>query len=279
MIYVTGDNHQWTTFNHIERFAEGEGAHLTKDDYLIICGDFGMLWNYEHTGEYMPACHKDDCWVHDEAELYDWFNAAPWTTLWVDGNHENFSRLALYPVSEWHGGRVQKISDSIIHLMRGEVFEIDGKTIFTFGGAQSTDRGAIKGEEAAKLAQGKWWWSQEIPTTEEFNHGMVNLAKYNDKVDYVITHDCPLDTKNLLYLGMHDAYGNVYANEVSKMLQGIANIIDYKRWFCGHLHTDKIIDKVVITYKEVWPIDMNFEESWNEFEKRVKWKGGDRNAY
>ncbi len=84
-IFCSGDNHQWETFGHIEHFARNEGATLTKNDYLIICGDFGMLWNYEHTGEYVPSCPEDDCWVRREIELYDWFNNAPWTTLFVDG--------------------------------------------------------------------------------------------------------------------------------------------------------------------------------------------------
>ncbi len=179
-------------------------------------------------------------------------------------NHENFDRLALYPVSEWHGGRVQKISDSIIHLMRGEIYEIDGKKIFTFGGAQSTDRGAIKGEEAAKMAIGKWWWPQEIPTVEEFNYAMENLAKYNDEVDYVITHDCPLNTKYMLYCGRGDFYSNIYANKVSEMLQAIDDIVKYKCWFCGHLHVDQAINNVMITYQGVYPIDFNPSEEWEE---------------
>ena len=264
MIYVTGDNHQWTTCGHIEKFAKEEGADLTKDDYWIIGGEVGILWNYEETGEYVPSNPKDKCWVRDEIELYDWLNDAPWTTLFVLGNHENYDRWETYPISEWHGGHVQKISDSIIHLMRGEIYEIDGKTIFTFGGAQSTDRGAIKGEEAAKWVKGKWWWPQEIPSTDEINHAMENLAKYNDKVDYVITHDCPLDTKYMLYCGIHDYYNNVYANKVSEMLQSINNIIDYKRWFCGHLHVDQAIGKVMITYRKVYPIDFDPYEEWEE---------------
>ena len=32
------------------------------------------------------------------------------------------------------------ISDSICHLMRGQVFDIDGKTFFTFGGGNSIDK-------------------------------------------------------------------------------------------------------------------------------------------
>ena len=61
------------------------------------------------------------------------------TTLFVDGNHENFDRLYSYPIIEWHGGKVHKINSSIFHLMRGEIYEIDNKKIFAFGGASCHD--------------------------------------------------------------------------------------------------------------------------------------------
>ena len=62
-----------------------------------------------------------------------------YTTLFVDGNHEKFDRLSDYPVDTWNRGKVHKIRPSVIHLMRGQIFEIDGKSIFTFGGASSHD--------------------------------------------------------------------------------------------------------------------------------------------
>ena len=49
------------------------------------------------------------------------------------GNHENFTRLYNYPIEEWHGGKVHKIRDSVLHLMRGEIFDIDNKKAFIFG--------------------------------------------------------------------------------------------------------------------------------------------------
>lgn len=269
MIYVTGDIHGWVTFDHVEQFAKSKGAHLTKDDYLIICGDIGILWNYKETGISVPANPKDKCWTEEELKLYDWLNAAPWTTLFVLGNHENYDRWETYPVSNWHGGRVQKVSDSIIHLMRGEIYEIEGKTIFTFGGAQSTDRGAIKGEEVARLSKGKWWWPQEIPNTDEINHAMENLAKYDDKIDYIITHDCPLNAKNILYLVRFSYYNIVRADKVSRILQFFDDIVDYKRWFCGHLHIDDIAERVVITYKDFYPIDY---DPYGEIEKAFRGK-------
>ena len=83
----------------------------------------------------------------------DWLNEKNSTTLFVDGNHENFTRLYNYPVEEWHGGKVHKIRDSVLHLMRGEIFEINDKKIFTFGGAKSHDiqEGILNLDEEEKI--------------------------------------------------------------------------------------------------------------------------------
>ena len=66
--------------------------------------------------------------------------------------------------------------------MRGQVFEIEGKTIFTFGGATSIDRDFRR--------EGRSWWAQELPTYEELDVGIATLKRYGNKVDYIITHSC-----------------------------------------------------------------------------------------
>ena len=68
------------------------------------------------------------------------YTELPFSVLFVDGNHENFDLLNSYPVEIWKGGKVHRVKPNITHLMRGQVFEIEGKTIFTFGGATSIDR-------------------------------------------------------------------------------------------------------------------------------------------
>ncbi|MBP3832258.1 MAG: metallophosphoesterase [Clostridia bacterium] len=125
MIYITGDTHSDFT-----RLADDQfpiQTEMTKNDYVIICGDFGGVWTFEEES-------------NREKYILDWLNNKNFTTLFVDGNHENFTRLYNdYPVEECHGGKVHKIRDSVLHLMRGEIFDIDGKKIFAFGGAKSHD--------------------------------------------------------------------------------------------------------------------------------------------
>lgn len=177
MIYITGDCHSDFSRFEIDKFPIQN--EMTKNDYIIICGDFGGLWNYLVESTY------EKYWL-------DWLNERNFTTLFVDGNHENFTRLYKYPVEEWHGGKVHKIRDSVIHLMRGEIFDIDNKKFFTFGGAKSHDiqDGILNLDEEEKIytfrKRGAFfrirdysWWDLEMPTKEEMENGIRNLEKVN----------------------------------------------------------------------------------------------------
>ena len=100
MIFITGDTHgDWISRLRTESFPEQK--EMTKDDYVIICGDFGI-------------------WDNSKREKYnlDWLKDKPFTTLFVDGNHENYDILDELPVKEWNGGKVHFIRPSVIHLMR-----------------------------------------------------------------------------------------------------------------------------------------------------------------
>ena len=125
MIYITGDTHgefglRFNTTNFYEQ------NKMTKNDFLIICGDFGGIWDVGWESK------REKHWL-------DWFEERSYTLLFIDGNHENFDRLNGYKEKEWNGGKVHEIRPHILHLMRGQVFEISGKTLFTFGGASSHD--------------------------------------------------------------------------------------------------------------------------------------------
>ena len=121
MVLITGDTH-----GDFSRFSPDrcpEMKTMTKSDTVIICGDFGGIFA--------------DTPV--EARWLVWLENRPFTTLFVDGNHENFEKLNALPVHIWHGGKVHYVRPHVIHLMRGQVFQIDGLTFFTMGGAASHD--------------------------------------------------------------------------------------------------------------------------------------------
>lgn len=227
MIFITGDTHGGIDIKKLCSKSFPQGKNLTKNDYVIICGDFGFIWN----------CNVDAT----EQYWMKWFQEKPWTTLFVDGNHERFDRLNSYKVEKWHGGNIHRINDSVIHLMRGQVFEIEGKTFFTFGGAQSYDK--------ELRVEGFSWWPEELPNYAETNEGLINLEKYNNKVDYVITHTCP---HTFSYQMIHEIDKDPTAN----ILDNFMKEIEYKAWFFGHWHVDKEFDNThVCVYQCIYQMD------------------------
>lgn len=248
MIYITGDTHADFSRFLIEKFPIQ--TEMTKDDYVIICGDFGGVWTFE----------KEN--VQEKYQL-DYLNEKNFTTLFVDGNHENFTRLYNYPVEEWHGGKVHKIRDSVLHLMRGEIFNIDNKKFFTFGGARSHDiqEGILNLDEEEKIynyrKRGAYfrirdfsWWDLELPTNEEIKNGIYNLEKVKYKVDYIISHCCPTSIQTLIG-GI-----NFKRDILTDYFQEIYQKCKFQKWFFGHYHKDMQVNpQFILLYENVIPLN------------------------
>lgn len=236
-VWVTGDIH-----GNPARFATDifpEQKEMTKDDIVLILGDFGLVW--DHKGE-------------NKSEKYwlNWLEEKPFTTVFVDGNHENHQRLDSYPAETWQGGNVHFIRPSVIHLMRGQVFHIAGKSFFTFGGASSHDisAGILEPDDPNFKKKKKRldkdpfalyrinhisWWERELPNEEEMNEGLKNLEKQNYKVDYIITHS-PYTS---LLKQMDGGAGLYQKDRLTDYLQEIKQTVAYKEWLFGHMHINK----------------------------------------
>ena len=235
-VWVTGDIHGNPQRLSSDIFTEQK--EMTKNDTVIILGDFGLVWDF--TGE-------------NKTEKYwlDWLEKKPFTTVFIDGNHDNFDRLDKYPVEEWHGGKVNFIRPSVIHLMRGQVFNIEDRTFFAFGGASSHDisSGILEPddpdfkEKKRKLDKNPFalyrinhmsWWERELPNEEELKVGLVNLEKHDNKVDYIITHS-PYTS---LLRQMDGGSGLYQSDRLTDYLQEIKQTVDYKHWLFGHMHVN-----------------------------------------
>lgn len=233
MILITGDIHGSNDISKLTNKSNPIFRQMTKEDYVIICGDFGLIWDNS----------KQDMWWRK------WLNERQFTTLFVDGNHENFDLLYEFPQEEWNGGKVHRISESIFHLMRGQVFDINGKKFFTMGGAESHDK------EIRKL--GKSIWLQELPNDDEYAEALVNLEKCNYKVDYVITHCAPTEIEHEveLVISKKTEYKYSYSkNKLTDFLDDTEKKLQYERWFCGHYHCDyisKLHPKFEILYNKI----------------------------
>lgn len=291
-IYITGDTHGADKLgshsvdgfiNRLNMESFPEQKHLNKDDYVVICGDFGGVWNY--AGE-------------TKKEIYDlnWLNSRNFTTLFVPGNHENYDRLTGlsdknfintwifkdleenekrkilngYPQKEWHGGIVREIRPSILMLERGYVFDIDGCKCFSFGGARSHDISGgilqpdkfenkkLMNKEADKWNhEGKFfrinhvsWWEQEMPNQVEMKKGIETLATENNKVDFIFSHDCPSSDKTMI-LRTNEK------DDLNEYFEHIKQSVNYKKWFFGHYHENMMTPggKDILLYEQIIQIN------------------------
>jgi hypothetical protein len=80
-------------------------------------------------------------------------------------------------------------------------------------------------------------------------HGLDNLEKNNNKVDYILTHCAP--TSIMTY---YDPYGFYESDVLTDYLEEIDYNVDYKDWFHGHYHMDKDVDHVHGLYNRVLKI-------------------------
>ena len=211
---ISGDTHGTIDLRKIVLFFNEHENEYTSDDYLIICGDVGV-------------CGFS---TSDEAEARRVLRELPVTTLFVDGNHENFEQLNSYGVDIWNGGKVHFVESKIIHLMRGQVFDIDGTRFFTFGGAHSIDKNL--------RAEGITWFPEEIPTREEYEEGWNNLERVDFQVDYILSHTGPREVVAAM------GYGELSDDEVElrHYLQRVADNTEFTAWYFGHFHEDTEVE-------------------------------------
>ena len=251
MIYITGDTHG--DFYRFRKNVFPEQKEMSKEDYVIIAGDFGGIW----FGRFDMANRKAE--DHNLDEL----DARSFTTLFIPGNHENYHRLMSddFPEVQWCKGRVKVIRPSVLMLMRGEMYEIEGIRVFAFGGAASHDisDGILDGndpdwrEKARQLkrrgkrmfrVKGVSWWEEELPTSKEMNHGLETLEKYGWECDYVVTHCAATSTQALL--------GYTERNAFTDYLDQIRSRLHYKKWFFGHYHDNRQVNaEEIMLYEQI----------------------------
>lgn len=219
MIYVTGDTH-----GDISRFKDPAMKKLRSGDTLIICGDFGFFWDGSRK----------------ERSVINKLASKNYTIAFVDGCHENFDILEKFPVTEWNGGKARVIGDNIVHLMRGQIYTIEGKKIFTFGGGHSQD---------FEFRHDGDWWEREQPTHDEIREAIHNLALNDNTIDYIVTHEPPASLKDCLNVDV------LQRLEVHAFFEDIIKTCTYKKWFFGKCHIDKHIPiKFYALFNNVTPM-------------------------
>ncbi len=250
MIFVTGDCH--SEFKKLSTASFPVQKEMTKKDIVIVCGDFGAVWD-------AGMSPTEKYWL-------DWLDEKPFTTVFVDGNHENFDRLnSEFETVDFHGGKAHKINESVYHLMRGEIFDFEGKSFFVFGGASSHDiddgilsRKDFKSESEFKETIRRWnkhgkifrvenisWWKEELPSDDEIANAEKNLAAVGFEVDNVITHCAPQSVVQQLF------NGSIPPDKLTVYFEDLSHRLKFGKWFFGHYHDDKNTDKFELLYDRV----------------------------
>lgn len=215
-LHLFADTHGTVRYEMIKDYVNQNT--LDKSDAIVVLGDFGLVW-----GEPM---NKD---------LLDFYNNLSCEVLFVDGNHENFDLLQKFPKEYRYGSEVTKISENVYHLLRGNIYTIGMKKIFTFGGAysikQDTDSSPV------------YVWKQELPSKDEYHNALSNLEKDNFNVDYVFTHQGP---RFIL-----DKIKYKYSKNEHVFLDFLNMIVDrtsFEKWYFGHVHQDIDYEKYKSLY-------------------------------
>lgn len=201
MILITGDTH-----GDLSRFKDKKLRRLKKSDALIICGDFGFIWDGSKK----------------EKRTLKWLGKRRYNVLFVEGSHENFEELEKYETEEWCGGLTRKISGNLRQLIRGHVFEIAGKTVFAFGGGKS--------DESSSELKMKY----EVPEEDELQASDSRLAEHKN-IDYVVSYQPPQTVAEFI------TGGEPQADKISAYLEEKKQAAGFKHWFFGKYHITKHI--------------------------------------
>lgn len=226
MIYITGDTHG--KFERIADFCEN--THTCREDVLIILGDAGI--NY-YGGK------KD-------IRLKQKLAALPITLFCLHGNHEARPvSTGLYELRPWNDGRayVEVAYPNLLFAKDGEIYELGGYQCFAIGGAYSVDK-------YYRLEKGFKWFSDEQPDDETKQTVEARLEKINWAVDVVLTHTCPLKYEPTeVFLPFIDQSGVDKSTE--EWLDRIEARLTYQKWYCGHYHTEKQVNKLKFLFESI----------------------------
>lgn len=209
MICVIGDTH-----GDYSRFSHKKIKALKKGDFLIICGDFGFVWDGSE---------------REEAILKK-IGSKKYTTLFLPGSHDNYDLLEKYPEEDFLGGRARNISGRLYMLVSGSIFYLDNISAYVFGGGQSADIDV--------RIENSTWWEQELPDEALLENGRKRLEEADNKVDYIFTHEPPASIAEFLQTGRPTVQPTSRLNIYFDTMKGE---IDFKMWFFGKLHKNKLI--------------------------------------
>lgn len=220
MIYITGDTHR--------DFSRLYGLEMTSKDILIILGDIGI--NY--------------CLNDEDIKIKEFLKKLKVRLFCIQGNHEERpENISSYHELEMFGGKVYIEDDypNLIFAKNGELYNIDGKSVLVIGGAYSVDK-------EYRLLYGYKWFKDEQLSQYEMNN---ILDKYSGKnIDIILSHTCPYkyEPREVFMAGLDQSKVD---KAMEHFLDEVEEKVNYKKWYCGHYHTEKQIDKLEFMFGRI----------------------------
>jgi 3-oxoacid CoA-transferase subunit A len=220
MTYITGDTHR--EFSRLYNLKEIE------DDMLIILGDSGI--NY---------------FLNEEDVKYkDYLKRFNIKLFCIRGNHEERPEyINTYKEVEMFDGKVFMEEDypNLIFAKDGEIYNIDGKSVLVIGGAYSVDKDY-------RILYGYKWFKDEQLSKKEMDNIFEKVK--GKHFDIVLTHTCPYKYEpKEVFMQVLDQ--SKVDKSMEHFLDKIEESIDYDKWYCGHFHTEKQIDKLEFMFGRI----------------------------
>ena len=225
VVFLTGDTH-----GRFERVALFCRRHkLQTGSTFIILGDAGI--NY--FGD----------WRDEEKKQY--LSLLPCTIFCIHGNHEQRPSQEMgYHIDTYHGGKVwvQPQYPNIVFAVDGEIYDFCGHSCLVIGGAYSVDKWY-------RLAVGANWWPDEQPSEEIRSKVESVLEQRGWQVDIGLSHTCPIkyEPREGFLAGINQS---TVDKPTEEWLGTIEAKLQYDRWYCGHYHTAKKIDKMQFMFED-----------------------------
>ena len=225
MIYITGDKHR--DFSSVKSFCKKQNT--TTDDVMIVLGDAGI--NY----------FNDD----RDKEYKSYLAEIPITFFCIHGNHDMRPwHVPGIKLIDYHGAKAYAEPDypNIIYGIDGLVYDFNGKQCIVAGGAYRVDK-------YYRLANNMRWFYDEQPNDAIKTLIRESIASHPN-IDVVLSHTCPFKyiPTEMFISGIDQSQVD---NSTEHFLDEIEEIVPYKKWYCGHWHTEKVVQNLRFMFNDI----------------------------
>jgi 3-oxoacid CoA-transferase subunit A len=240
MVFITGDTHgSFTKIFNFVKMRKDIYDFKSEKDFLIVLGDAGI--NYFLNGR--------------DRKLKKKLTKLPLTLICIHGNHEerpqNIDSYKLIGIKRNNiEGKFycEPEFPNILFPTIGGFFQIENQEYWHLGGAWSYDKLYRLAQQKAGLKNFKWYESEQMTTIEKM-YCLMKLDEISNKNITVLSHTCPLKYIPVEKFLNHGV--KTIDHSMEKFLDTIEDKLEYKNWYCGHWHTDKIIDKIRFVYEDI----------------------------